>query len=176
MSTQAPVSWGSQSESEPSVYPVLVLERRLTCLNVFSQLKDNRNHLSDTILRASCRADKWSDTCTGVWYHGSPSHCPKLSLPSPVSISTTSKKLLPVLQWDYRREENTGVAILTDHSSLIQKMPVWTFHVLIIPRIFVSWYMNITVFCQGCPVIQSFEQRFVTEVCSKSACFFMEQS
>ena len=87
-----------------------------------------------------------------------------------------AKKLLTVLQRDYRREENTGVAILTDHSSLIQKMPVRTFHVLIIPRIFVLWYMNITVFCQGCPVIQSFEQRFVTEVFSKSACFFMEQS
>jgi len=55
------------------MYPVLALERRLTHLNVFSQPKDNKNHVSDTVLSAGCQESKWSDMFTGVWYHGSTS-------------------------------------------------------------------------------------------------------
>lgn len=175
MSVEAQTGSLVKSESDPAVYPVLALERPWTHLNVFSQLIDHRNHISDTHSEPAAGRTSIVALLMGVWYRGSTSDCPKLSVPSPVSTGTTSKKIKnknKTTYWLYwcRTMEERRLQLSTEGAC----MNLVFLHVLIVPRMFVSYHDMWAL--PGCPTMQSFEQRLVTELHSKSPHPFMEWS
>lgn len=141
MSVEAQTGSLVKSESDPDIHPVLALERPWTHLNVFSQLIDHRNHVSDTHSEPAAGRTSIVALFMGVWYRGSTSDCPKLSVPSPVSTGTTSKKKKKINKANYwlywcRIMEERRLQLSTEGAC----MNLFFLHVLIVPRMFVSYH------------------------------------
>lgn len=174
MSTQAPVPWGSQLE--PSTHPVLALQRRLTRSDVFSRLKDNRNHVSDTTQGPACGRTnrvRYLQACGVAVVHHTVLNC---HWPVLVPLVLPAKDPSTVSNQDYREEGNTGAAVLTDHSHLIQKVLIQTLFPFMFWLFLEYLYHHtwtLSHFCQGCQVIQSFEHKFVTRGLFKKCWFFL---